>query len=230
MARLSKPLEDWSDDDDSDGFPSIFEMAHKSRKPSNQDASSVQLKTNELPKTEKVARPPTSVRRRRLGPLSDNLLLRAWTPESAEQENSPCREKENTEVRRTRVELRTRKTKSTALSIAHRFEDENYASAQDDFKVAEDVSSLEDTFHSCLSEGSEFTDPDTDSDSGKENNHHRAPISSIMRRKGKPPKLDERKSPKRATQLTKAREKSAAAVKEMKAGEDVADTLSRLRL
>ncbi|KXX82398.1 Acidic repeat-containing protein [Madurella mycetomatis] len=154
MVRLAKSARDWSDDEDEDEFPDVFSTTPK-RERSEQVATAVQPEVNEIPKLEKLAKPVAAVRRRKLGPVSDNLLLRAWTPESAEDEKSRCREKETSELRRTRVELRARRAKQS-ITIPRSPEDneEEYISAQEEATV-EDTSLFDATFHSCASRSSE---------------------------------------------------------------------------
>jgi hypothetical protein len=159
MARLAKPRTTHSDDDD-DEFPDIDALV--SRKKLQTDAPKARRKATAPLRTGEASRPPPStVRRRKLGPLTDNLLLRAWTPDSAEEDReggNSHRENESSEPRRTRVELRTRKTKPAAvLPSSPPNQDEEYVSAQEEVTIIEDVSMFDDTFHSCNSEESAFS-------------------------------------------------------------------------
>ncbi|KAK4203588.1 SprT-like family-domain-containing protein [Triangularia verruculosa] len=139
-------------------------------------------------KSEKAAPParqPATVRRRKLAPTGgvSSSLLRAWTPEdSVERELKPKKkvqkpvveeeEEEDEKPRRTRVELRTKKTKVSALreSLESKPEDEQeYVSAREEVSIIEDVSMFDDTFHSCESEEEqqeEDHDDDDDDDEG----------------------------------------------------------------
>jgi hypothetical protein len=58
------------------------------------------------------------------------------------------------EPRRTRVELRTRKSRPTAPLASSPLHDEEYVSAQEEVTIIEDMSMFDGTFHSCNSEGS----------------------------------------------------------------------------
>ncbi|GAB1317634.1 HMG box-containing protein [Madurella fahalii] len=158
MVRLAKSITDWGDDEDEAEFPDIFSPVRKKREQSKQAATTVRLETNKTLRLEKSAKPATAVRKRRLGPLSDNLLLRAWTPESAEDEKNRCREKENSEPRRTRVKLRPRKAKqSITTPYSPEDKEEECISAQEEAAV-DDTSLFDATFHSCASEGSELNE------------------------------------------------------------------------
>ncbi|KAK4178494.1 SprT-like family-domain-containing protein [Triangularia setosa] len=119
--------------------------------------------------------PPATVRRRKLAPTRgiSSSLLRAWTPkDSAERELKSTKksqpkkkepvvegedenDQEEAKPRRTRVELRTRKSKVSSLreSLESKQEDEQeYVSAREEVSIIEDISMFDESFHSCESE------------------------------------------------------------------------------
>lgn len=170
MARLAKSSTSWSDDDE-DEFPDIGALVGRKQLQDQEDASTTQSKTKGRKKTDEATKPAPAVRRRKLGPLTDNLLLRAWTPDNAgerKEEKRSFNERQATIPRRARVELRTRSTKpATAIPSSPADEDEEYVSAQEEVSIIEEVSMFDDTFHSCDSEGSEFSGLE-DSEEGDE--------------------------------------------------------------
>lgn len=164
MARLARPATVWSDDDDDDEFPDIGVLVRRKKTQAQDNPSHSATETGERPGgDEEPKKPATGIRRRKLGPLSDNLLLRAWTPDSTEDERQRCRDKENVEPRRTRVELRARKATPAAVTPPSPEDQENdFVSAREEVSIVEEVSIADDTFHSCESEGSEFQDSDSE--------------------------------------------------------------------
>ena len=160
MARLAKSSISWSDDDD-DEFPDIGALVGRKQLQVQEDASATRSKAKGRKKTEEPAKSAPAVRRRKLGPLTDNLLLRAWTPDSVgdrKEEKRSLNERQATIPRRARVELRTRSTKpAAAIPPSPADEEEEYVSAQEEVTIIEEVSMFDDTFHSCDSEGSEFS-------------------------------------------------------------------------
>ncbi|KAH6615722.1 SprT-like family-domain-containing protein [Chaetomium sp. MPI-SDFR-AT-0129] len=158
MVRSRRPLMAMSDDDE---FEDI-DVPARTRKPRTQDdAPKRRLKERHQPDSGENIIPPFTVRRRKLGALTDNLLLQAWTPRNAgeewETESLPPRTNTDTRPRRTRVELRTRTTKpAVTLPSSPLDKDEEFVSAKEEVTIIEDVSLFDDTFHSCNSEGPEF--------------------------------------------------------------------------
>ncbi|KAK4192277.1 SprT-like family-domain-containing protein [Podospora australis] len=160
MARLAgkaRPVLHWSsdeDDDDDSEFPDVLSLIRTQKKDQADEKESQE-------RTAKPAKAP-AVRVRKLAPVADsNALLRAWTPESgveneARKPTSRSR-KEEEEPRRPRVELRTRKTQSTVVTPSSPSDqDEDFLSAREEVTIIEEVSIMDDTFHSCASEDSEF--------------------------------------------------------------------------
>jgi len=165
MARTAtKPTTIWNDSDD-DEFPDLDALISRKKKTTTQvqarkDAQTPRAKPTPRPKADGISAPAT-VRRRKLGPLTDNLLLRAWKPDSDREdgeENGPLhQEEEVVRPRRARVELRTRTIKpAVVLPSSPAGEDEAYVSAREEVTVIEEASIFDDTFHSCGSDGSEF--------------------------------------------------------------------------
>lgn len=173
MARLARSRRDWSDDDDDDDeFPDIGTLVRNRKLQAQENASpagmEVRSGTEEGAKPEISARPATVVRRRKLGQLSDNLLLRAWTPEIAGGGHHQTREKEKMEPQRRQTEANTRTTRLAAVNPPSPGEqEEDYVSAKEEITIIE-VSIADDTFHSCGSEGAGDDDdlekPEDDSD------------------------------------------------------------------
>ncbi|KAK4231940.1 SprT-like family-domain-containing protein [Podospora fimiseda] len=158
----------WSDDDsDDDEFPDLANLVPK------------KAETKTEKEKESNAAPTTAVRRRKLGSIPDNKsLLRAWTPEDGEEKEvktssqrkkeevtGPQKLKKEGTLRKDRVELRTRKSKSASVSPPspkddQDWEEEEFLSAQEEVEISiiEDVSLADDSFHSCESEGTETGD------------------------------------------------------------------------
>ncbi|KAK4149105.1 SprT-like family-domain-containing protein [Chaetomidium leptoderma] len=159
LAKLAKPPTAWSDDDGE--FPDIDALVNSKKPPTEKDASKARQNAKGRPKTEEPANPPATVRRRKLGPLTDNLLLRAWAPDSAggDWDEKHSLQEKSAKPRRTRVELRTRNTKpAVVIPSSPADQDEEYVSAQEEVTIIEEVSMFDDdTFHSCGSEDSEFS-------------------------------------------------------------------------
>ena len=147
MARLAKSSTVRSDhhSDDDDEFPDLDALVSRKKLQVREDAPTT-----------------TTVRRRKLGLLTDNLLLKAWTPghpKKSTEERHPLEERGATAPRRARVELRTRNTKSVAaIASSPAGQDEEYVSAKEEITLIEEVSILDDTFHSCDSDGSESSE------------------------------------------------------------------------
>ncbi|KAK3290764.1 SprT-like family-domain-containing protein [Chaetomium fimeti] len=166
MARLAKSTI-WSDDDE---FPDIDALVTGKKPRSQKDALKSRQKPNGPFSTQEAAKPAVTVRRRKLAPLTDNLLLRAWTPDSAEDDGErrgSDRETENMEPRRTRVELRTRRAKSAAAPAPSPLQDEEFVSAQEEVTITDDVSLFDGTFHTCNSEGSDYSGSEDFEEDGK---------------------------------------------------------------
>ncbi|KAL2176725.1 SprT-like family-domain-containing protein [Thermothelomyces heterothallicus CBS 202.75] len=167
MARLTRPRTIWSDDDDE--FPDLDALvARKKYQPQENDLT-IQENLKATPKTGLVAKTASTIRRRKLGPITDNLLLKAWAPASAEadrEHNGAGQGKGSSRPKRAGVELRTRNTRPAVApppSSPHD-EDEKYVSAREEITITEDVSMFDDTFHSCNSEDSDFVNGETSED------------------------------------------------------------------
>ncbi|KAL2163387.1 hypothetical protein VTH06DRAFT_5444 [Thermothelomyces fergusii] len=173
MTRLSRQRIIWSDDDDDDDeFPDLDALVsrRKYQLPEGSDLTTQNENPRSSSKTELAEKTTSAIRRRKLGPITDNLLLKAWTPESAEageEHHGAGQRKGSTRPKGAGVELRTRSTRSAASPLpppSPRDEDEEYVSAQEEVTIIEDVSVFDDTFHSCDSEDSDFVDGETTED------------------------------------------------------------------
>lgn len=149
MARPSRPrVIDSSDEDDS--FPDLAVLRQKT-------TARGTSKNEDLNAEESQAKPTPSVRRRKLGLIADNALLRAWTPSAQIEAELEEREKKN--PRRPRIQLRSRESKPAQLTpTCTKEEQEGYVSAQEEVTITEDVSLADDVFQSAGSDASEFED------------------------------------------------------------------------
>jgi len=259
MVRLAKPHAAWSDDDDE--FPDINALVGKKLQQNNSISTK---QTTFKQSASETPRPPTAVRRRRLGPLTDNLLLRAWTPDSAEdgrEERHASQRQTDAKPRRTRVELRTRSiTPAAVVPSSPAGEEEEYVSAKEEVTLIEEVSVLDDTFHSCGpddSDDSEFEiyeDEEDDEDFVADVLRGRTPAKPEFRSRDKRPSRNTRAGTDRAKAEEQDKEKckvrrptegafsepvvalSDASRKFIEEGKinkrdrDITDTMSRLRL
>ncbi len=163
MARTARPTTIWNDSDD-DEFPDLDALISRKKTTQVQARKDAQTPRPPKPTARQKANglaTPATVRRRKLGPLTDNLLLRAWKPDSDREdgeENLPLhQEEEVTRPRRARIELRTRTIKPAVVVPSSPAEqDDTYVSAREEVTIIEEASIFDDTFHSCGSEGSEF--------------------------------------------------------------------------
>ncbi|KAH6847402.1 SprT-like family-domain-containing protein [Chaetomium sp. MPI-CAGE-AT-0009] len=257
MARLAKSTI-WSDDDE---FPDIDALVSGKKPRTQKDAPKSRQKTSGLLRMETPAKPAVTVARRKLGPLTDNLLLRAWTPESAEDDGEgrgSDRETENMEPRRTRVELRARRTRAAAAPASSPLQDEEYVSAQEEVTVIEDISAFDGTFHSCYSEGSDYSDSEEaeqDRKSQLKPPPARLPVKPMLRvaddkRPGRPredatnnycytreeeenrnqSEPDGESSMRRHGAASKTAKEQKGGRKRNKTAKDLADSMSKLRL
>ncbi|KAK3899489.1 SprT-like family-domain-containing protein [Staphylotrichum tortipilum] len=254
MTRTAKPSTIWSDDGDE--FPDLDALISRKKTTTQvqarKDAQTPRPKPAPCQMVDGLAAPAT-VRRRKLGPLTDNLLLRAWKPDSEAEEGEENRplfqEEEVTRPRRARIELRTRTVKPAVIvPSSPAGQDETYVSAREEVTVIEEASIFDDTFHSCGSEGSEFDiheDDEEDEDFVAEY-IPRAPATKpqarpqVNKRAGcvnrktapsNPPEEedDEDDEPRLPARRRPAARKAAQDAAEEKA-KDLADTLSQLRL
>ncbi|KAK3346673.1 SprT-like family-domain-containing protein [Lasiosphaeria hispida] len=160
MARSSRPRVIDSSDDDSE-FPALDKLVRPEQEPASRGAAKSYPETSQRPKAPQAAKAskvPASVRRRKLGPVSDNTLLRAWTPDStAKEDDSYHATEEKSRPRRLRVQLRTRQTTTPSVSARPLPNDEHddYDSTHE-ITITEDISLADDVFHSAESGGSEF--------------------------------------------------------------------------
>jgi len=168
MARLR--VIDSSDEDD-DSFPDLETLLQQPQKPTLRGASKIQERTASRDKGENVgkeqeeesakepAKAPATVRRRKLGQISDNSLLRGWTAQSTKDDPDIGSgiEKRKPRTRRPRVSLMSRTTVSTPVA-ASKGQAGGYGSEQEDVTITEEISLAEDVFESAESEGSTFED------------------------------------------------------------------------
>lgn len=200
MARPSRPRIIDSSDEEDDSFPDLAELVRQKKELASRGPAKSPVDSKELSKAGKPANAPASVRRRRLGQISDNAsLLGAWAPAGAnggatrgntlftaeedEEENTP---------RRLRVQLRTRKSKPIGSNQPSASENQHsYISDQEEVTITEDVSIVGDAFGTPSSELSAFEDSlddfiiDDDEDSAAEFIPSRPPPKPRFRLKGK---------------------------------------------
>ncbi|KAJ4292916.1 hypothetical protein N0V88_005579 [Collariella sp. IMI 366227] len=158
MARSARPLMHWSDEDDDDEFPDIMTLvSRKKQQPSGVPSTNSQPGHHKTPIVRETTKPPPSARRRKLAPLTDNLLLRAWTPDNTVDGDESHSDKENFKLPRPRVQRRTTTRKPPVIIPSSPGEDE-YVSAREEATIIEEVSIVDDTFHTCDSEGSGLND------------------------------------------------------------------------
>ncbi|KAK3321666.1 SprT-like family-domain-containing protein [Apodospora peruviana] len=169
-----------NNDDYDDEFPDVAVLVRQKKGQAGDEVAKRRMpKASQPAKTEKAAKAPAaaSVRRRKLGQISDNALLRAWTPDgstTAEREEVPCRDKHDSEQsRRLRVDLRTRKTRTAAVvaqpsAIQLDTEQDDNSEEQEQVTITEEVSVADDddddVFESCESEISDFEAGEEDDD------------------------------------------------------------------
>ncbi|KAK0725299.1 SprT-like family-domain-containing protein [Lasiosphaeris hirsuta] len=169
MARSSRPRVIDSSDDDSE-FPALDKLVRVEQEPAPRGVAKAQPETARRPKPPqaKAAKAPASVRRRKLGPVSDSTLLRAWTPDSTtnEEGDSYRATQEKGRLRRPRVQLRTRQTTTPSVSAVSPKDDEDDYDSTHEITITEDVSLAEDIFHSAESGGSEFGGEESEDEFG----------------------------------------------------------------
>ncbi|KAK1757214.1 SprT-like family-domain-containing protein [Echria macrotheca] len=157
MARSSRPIVLDSSDEEDLSFPDLATVLQRKEAPAR-NATSRTSATPAPPKIEKSAKPPASVRRRKLGPISDNTLLRGWAPDATRVGGDVqfCAEEKERKPRQPRVQLRSRTSKPTKTTPtpAQQDDQDEYVSAQEEVTITEDVSMVGDVSDS--SEGSEF--------------------------------------------------------------------------
>ncbi|KAK4242841.1 SprT-like family-domain-containing protein [Achaetomium macrosporum] len=216
MARSARPPRDRSDDDD-DKFPDIATLFRQKQLQAQVPASATQKYSDKRPKLRAPAKAATAIRRRKLGPLADNLLLRAWTPsgdENERKERHSSSEKENTGPPRAVVGQRTRNVRpAVAMSSSPADQEEDYFSAREELTITEDASITDDVFTS--------SEPDSDF-SGYEDEEDDDDDGDVF--EDSPP----RRSPAKPRFRLKQGRKGAEKFK--KADKDLADATSRLRL
>ncbi|KAK3985633.1 SprT-like family-domain-containing protein [Cladorrhinum sp. PSN332] len=190
MSRRRRVLH-WSDDsDDDDEFPDLANLAPKKEAISKKPA----VETGTQTEKESTSAATTAVRRRKLGKIPDNnSLLRAWSPEDVEEKEVKTSSQRKTKEmvtgsqrlkkegppRKDRVELRTRKSKPAPASSPSPKDDdgeEEFLSAQEEVEISiiEDVSLIDDSFHSCESDDTELGDVGGDSDSDEDEDEEEA--------------------------------------------------------
>lgn len=156
MARGRRIVVDSSDDE----FPELKDIVSFKAKASNKSASSPTTKTEPLCPPNKSA-----VRRRKLGVIADNPLLRPLSDRgsstSTPKETAPKKKSPTTPQR---VELRTRKTKPIVNSIE--VDDHSEAGSIQEETIIEDFSEDDDGGSDFKGSGSSESEDDGDDDHG----------------------------------------------------------------
>ncbi|KAK0649512.1 SprT-like family-domain-containing protein [Cercophora newfieldiana] len=261
MARLR--VVDSSDESD-DSFPDLATLARQPKKlPPRGTSRGQQLsaKHEESDNTGKEpVNAPATVRRRKLGPITDNTLLRQWTPDLLEDETkdgagaSAESGEKKSRVRRPRVALRSRTSLSAPIAPSED-QTEGYGSKQEDVTIIEEVSLAEDMFDTAESDASAFEDDlddfivDDDEDESVVEVRPNPPKKPSLRLKsGKPSQTkagttttgenadrisnEETNGAPRPESTRRSRDKQTNGVKTSKkrTEKDLADTFSRLKL
>ncbi|KAK4445049.1 SprT-like family-domain-containing protein [Podospora aff. communis PSN243] len=160
MARLR--VIDSSDESD-DSLPDLAALARGQRKlPPRSTAKKQQVTADndEDESTEKEpVKAPATVRRRKLGNISDNALLRQWTPDltKAGTDDASVAEERKPRTRRPRVAFRSRTSLSGPAALSED-QDGGYGSNQEDATIIEEVSLAEDMFDTADEDSSAFED------------------------------------------------------------------------
>lgn len=183
-SKPTQPLKDISDDDDDDDFPDLATLARrKIEQLQSGIAGSEKGKESDdhAEKAQKTSKPPavTSMRRRKLVPVTNNALLRAWAPDSIDDSDESLGNSRQEKAKLSqppRAELRTRKPKNTAgaptTSDRRNIEEED-VSEQKEVTIIEEISIInidddddddDDVFQSAESNASDFEDSDEDGD------------------------------------------------------------------
>jgi hypothetical protein len=160
MARLR--VIDSSDESD-DSLPDIATLARGQTKLPPRGTSKKQQATadnddDESTEKEPVKAPPT-VRRRKLGNISDNSLLRQWTPDltKAGADDASVAEESKFRTRRPRVAFRSRTSLSAPAALSAD-QERGHGSNQEDATIIEEVSLAEDMFDTADEDNSAFED------------------------------------------------------------------------
>jgi hypothetical protein len=172
MARSATPHSDRSDGDDEE-FPDVEVLFRRKQQQPQLPGSRTESESHKRPKSSTVPKAPTTattIRRRKLGPLTDNLLLRAWTPsrdENERDERDSSSDKENTGSRRATVGQRARNVRpAVARASSSEDQEEDFFSAQEELTIADDASTTDDVFTSSDSDSDFSNYEDGDGDDG----------------------------------------------------------------
>lgn len=165
MARPSRPRIVDSSDESDDSLPDLAALAKK-KKLATQRNTAPKATPEENGLDEKPTKAPATVRRRKLGPISDKGLLGGWKPDGTFDEvGAPIsRAKEESRSRKPRVELRARKPSPAQVTPPPEDEKEEedrpsgYLSAKEEVTIIEEVSTLDCGFETAQSSASDFED------------------------------------------------------------------------
>lgn len=195
MARPSRPRIVDSSDDSDDSLPDLAALAKK-KKLATQKKNVSKAAFEENGVDENPTKAPATVRRRKLGPISDKGLLGGWKPTGAldEMDAPISRAKEESKSRKPRVELRARKPSPAQVSPPPEDEKEEdgpsgYLSAKEEVTFVEEASTLDCGFETAQSSASDFEDSLGDfivDDSDSEPSFAPPPKTTLRERTGKP--------------------------------------------
>lgn len=240
MARPSRPRIVDSSDESDDSLPDLAALAKK-KKLATQRKTTPKAIPEENGVEEKPTKAPATVRRRKLGPISDKGLLGGWKPDGILDEvDAPIsRAKEESKSREPRVELRARKPAPAQVTPPP--ENENgeedgpsgYLSAKEEVTFIEEASTLDCGFETAQSSASDFEDSLGDfivDDSDSEPSFAPPPKTTLREKAGKP-----RQTKARATVLDSedeepVRKGSNGSRQPSGSSKGLAETFSRLNL
>jgi hypothetical protein len=167
MARPSRPRIVDSSDESDNSLPDLTALAAKKKKKLATPRNPAPEATPEENGVEgKPAKAPATVRRRKLGPISDKGLLGGWKPAGTLDEvDAPIfRASEDTKSRKLRVELRARKPAPAQATPPPEDEKEEedgpsgYLSAREEATITEEITILDCGLETAQSSASDFED------------------------------------------------------------------------
>jgi len=166
MARPSRPRIVDSSDESDNSLPDLVALAAKKKKPATQRKPAPKAIPEENGVEGKSTKAPATVRRRKLGPISDRGLLGGWKPDGTLDEvDAPIsRASEETKPRKPRVELRARKPAPAQATPPPEDEKEEadgpsgYLSAREEATITEEITILDCGFETAQSSASDFED------------------------------------------------------------------------
>ncbi|KAK1831188.1 SprT-like family-domain-containing protein [Podospora conica] len=167
MARPSRPRIVDSTDESDDSLPDLTALAAKKKKLAASKKPAPEATPKENGVEGNPTKAPATVRRRKLGPISDKGLLGGWKADGilGEVDAPVFKASEETKSRKPRVELRARKvTPAQATPPPEKDEKEEedgpsgYLSAREEVTVIEEVTILDDGFDTAQSSASNFED------------------------------------------------------------------------